>query len=340
MPRNGLVLILSCLVILSLPIQTAYSQETLQPVAKFVMPASVQGKFDHLGIDERGSRLFVAAESAHQVLVFDLKSGKYLRSITGIEIPHAIFVREDLNRIFITDGGAGALKVYDGRTYALLKTIPLKVDADSIGYDPATHLLYIVNGGGDAHETFSMLSIVDTTRDAKVGDVKIDGDTLEAMALEKSTDKMYVNNPAKNTVTELNRKNRSIVANWPVKLGKHNVAMALDEAGHRLFIASRSGDISVFNTETQKELTSLPIGKGVDDLAFDSATKRLYAPCGGDGLIYVYEQRGKDQYTLIGKVPSGPGGKNALLDKSLGRYFVIIPPQGSTPGAVYAYALQ
>jgi DNA-binding beta-propeller fold protein YncE len=304
------------------------------------MPDSVQGKFDHLGIDPRGGRLFVAAESAHQVLVFDLKSGKYLRSITGIEIPHAIFVRQDLDRIFITDGGAGAVKVYDGKTYALLKTIPLRVDADSIGYDPATHLLYVDNGGGDAHETFSMLSTVDTTRDAKVADMKIDGDTLEAMALEKSTDKMYVNNAAKNQITVLDRKDRTILANWPVKLGKRNVAMALDEAGHRLFVASRSGTISVFDTGTGKEITSLPIGKGVDDLAFDPASKRIYAPCGGDGLIYIYRQRAKDRYVLLGKVPSGPRGKNGLLDTSLGRYFVIVPPQGSTPGAVYAYALQ
>jgi hypothetical protein len=37
-------------------------------------------------------------------------------------------------------------------------------------------------------------------------------------------------------------------------------------------------------------------------------------------------------------VPSGPGGKNGLLAESLGRYFVIVPPQGSTPGAVYAYS--
>ncbi len=340
MPHIRLGLVLSCLVILGVPTRPAYSQEPLRLAAKFAMPTSVQGKFDHLGIDQRGNRLFVAAESAHQVLVFDLKSGKYLRSINGIEIPHAVFVREDLNRIYVTDGGAGALKVYDGRTYALLKSIPLKVDADSIGYDPATHLLYIDNGGGDAHETFSMLSVVDTTRDVKVADIKIDGDTLEAMALEKSSAKMYVNNPAKNTVTVVDRKSRSILANWPVTMGKHNVSMALDEAAHRLFVASRSGDISVFDTGTGKELSSMPIGKGVDDLAFDSASKRIYAPCGGDGLIYVYEQRGKDQYKLIGKVPSGPKGKNALLDKPLGRYFVIVPPQGEAPGAVYAFALQ
>ena len=340
MPRNHPALVSSCFLLLSLAAGPAYAQQALRSVAKFVMPSSIQGKFDHLGIDKKGSRLFVAAESAHQVLIFDLKSGKYLRSIEGIEIPHAIFVREDLNRIFVTDGGPGVLKVYDGATYRLLKTIPLKVDADSIGYDPATHLLYIDNGGGDAHETFSMLSIVDTTRDVKVADVKIDGDTLEAMALEKSSDTMYVNNPAKNVVVVFDRKTRSVTTTWPVTLGKRNVAMALDEAGHRLFVASRSGVISVFDTRTQKELTSLPIGKGVDDLAFDPASKRLYAPCGGDGSIYIYQERAQDQYTPLAKATSGPGGKNALLETSLGRYFVIVPPQGSTPGAVYAYALQ
>jgi DNA-binding beta-propeller fold protein YncE len=340
MRRKRLLLVCNCLIGWAVTTAQAQSPAPLRLVTKLSMPAPVQGKFDHLGIDEKGRRLFVAAESVHQVLVFDLKSGKYLRSIEGSEIPHAIFVRGDRNRIYVTDGGSGALKVYDGGTFALLKTIPLKLDADSIGYDPATHLLYIDNGGGDAHESFSMLSIVDTTRDEKLGDTKIDGDTLEAMALEKSSDRMYVNNPAKNQVDELDRKKRSIVASWPVTKGKRNVAMALDDAGHRLFVASRSGDISVFDTGTGKELTSMPIGKGVDDLAFDPASKRIYAPCGGDGLIYVYQEGAKDEYTLIGKVPSGPGGKNALLDRSLDRYFVIVPPKGATAGAVYAYALE
>jgi DNA-binding beta-propeller fold protein YncE len=338
MPFCRLLFVSSCLIAMGIAVPQAYSQTPLKPVAKLVMPSSVQGKFDHLGIDQKGGRLFVAAESAHQVLVFDLHSGKYLRSIEGIEIPHAIFVREDSNRIYVTDGGAGAVKVFDGATYALLKTIPLKVDADSIGYDPATHFLYIDNGGGDAHESFSMLSVVDTTRDVKVTDIKIDGDTLEAMALEKSGDTMYVNNPAKNQVDVLDRKKRSLTARWPVMKGKRNVAMALDEAGHRLFVASRSGSISVFDTATGKELTSMPIGNGVDDLAYDRASKRLYAPCGGDGLIYVYQQQANDTYMLLGKVPSGPRGKNALLDTMLDRYFVIVPPQGSAAGAVYAYA--
>ena len=92
--------------------------------------------------------------------------------------------------------------------------------------------------------------------------MKIDGDTLEAMAIDPSTDMMYVNNPAKNEVIVLNRKTRSVLASWPVKLGKHNVAMALNDAGYRLFVASRSGDISIFDTSTGKEVVIVPHRQG------------------------------------------------------------------------------
>ena len=156
----------------------------LKLAAKYKMPDSVKGRFDHLGVDLRGNRLFLAAETAHEVLVFNLRTGEYLRAIPDIQIPHAIFVREDLNRIFVTDGGAGEVKIFDGQNYKLIGAVKLKLDSDSIGYDPATRDLYIDNGGGDAHESFSMLSIVDTTDDKKAADIQIDGDTLEAMALD------------------------------------------------------------------------------------------------------------------------------------------------------------
>ncbi len=312
----------------------------LQLIGKDHMLPSIQGRFDHLGIDLKGNRLFAAAETAHKVLVFDLHSGKFLRSIDDIEIPHAIFVRQDLNRIYITDGGAGALRIYDGASYALLKTVPLKVDADSIGYDPRARVLYIDNGGGDAHESFSMLSTVDTTTGNKVADIKIEGDTLEAMALEPSSDRMYVNNASDNQVSVVDRKTKRLLASWPVTRGKRNVAMALDAAHHRLFVACRSGVIVVFDTDTGKELQTLAIGKGVDDLAFDPTTRRLYAPCGAEGATWVYAQQDPDHYTLLGNVLSGQGGKNGLLAEVLHRYFVIVPPGSSEPGTVNVFSVK
>src|SRR6266853_4126507 len=248
----------------------------LKLVQTITLPAAIKGHFDHFEVDLKGARLFATPEGYKSVLVFDLKTGKLIHTIGGIGKSHAVLYREDLNRIYVTDGEVGDVKIFDGKTYRLLSSVKLLEDADSIGYDPATKYLYVDNGGGDVHQTYSMLSVVDTTAGKKLADLKIDGETLEAMALEKSTPKMYVNNRAKNRVSVVDREKRELGANWPVTLCKNNVAMALDEANHRLFIACRGGQIVVMDTQTGKEIAALPITKGVDDLTYDPGSKRIY----------------------------------------------------------------
>lgn len=313
----------------------------LKLVARYSMPAAVQGRFDHLTVDAAGNRLLLAAETAHEVLVFNLRSGAYERAIGGIGIPHAILVRHDLDRIYVTDGGAGALKIFDGVSYKLIASVPLKVDADSIGYDALTHLLYIDNGGGDAHEPYSMFSAVDTTAGRLATQIQIQGDTLEAMALDRDSSRIYINNRAAGRIAVVDRKSMKLVASWQVTLAKTNVAMALDEADHRLFVGCRSGAIVVFDTQSGKELQALPIPTGIDDLVYDTANHRLYAACPtGKGTVAVYAQQSLDHYTLLANVESAPGGKNEVLAPSLRRLYETIPPQGSTPGAVYVFAVQ
>ena len=57
----------------------AQTAAPLKLATKYEIPASVKGRFDHLGIDGAGNRLFVVAEEAGQVLVFDLASGKIVQ---------------------------------------------------------------------------------------------------------------------------------------------------------------------------------------------------------------------------------------------------------------------
>jgi len=312
-------------------------QETvpLKLVQTFQLSPQVKGNFDHFGIDLKGGRLFATPEGYHAVVVFDLKTGKLVHKIDGIGKPHAVLYREDLNRIYVTDGDAGDLKIFDGTTYGLVSSVKLLEDADSIGYDPATKYLYIDNGGGDVHQTFSMLSVVDTTAGEKLADLKIDGETLEAMTLEKSTSKMYVNNRSKNQVSVVDRQKRELVASWPVTLCKNNVAMALDETNHRLFVACRTGQIAVLDTQTGKEVTSFPITKGVDDITYDAASKRVYAAC--DGAVDIYQQSGPDSYKLVGNVSTGPMGRTARLVPELKRYFVAVPQHGTTSAEVLVF---
>jgi DNA-binding beta-propeller fold protein YncE len=269
------------------------------------------------------------------VLVFDLKSGKLIHTITGIEKPHAVLYRPDVKRLFITDGESGDLKIVDSDSYAILSSVKLLEDADSIGYDPKTKYLYIDNGGGDVHQTYSMLSVVDTTAGKKLADIKVDGDTLEAMVLDNATPRIFLNNKAKNQVDVIDRDKRTLLTSWPITKSKTNVAMAYDAANHRLFIGCRGGGIVVLDTDSGKEIAVLEITKGVDDMVFDPASKRLYASCDGDAD--VYQQTDANTYKSLGKVPTGALGRTALLVPELHRYFVAVPQKGTSSAEIKVY---
>ena len=293
---------------------------------------SIQGHFDHFGVDAEHNRLFSTAEDSHAVVVFDLVNGTVAKKITGFIRPHAVLYRADLNRLYITDGGDGQLKILDGKTYDQIGSVQLQKDADSIGYDPSTNYLYIDNGGKDAGNPYSFVSVVDTTSNTKVADIRIDSDALEAMALDMWRPRMYVNNHAQNKVTVIDRLSRKIVASWPLTMGKLNVAMGLDEQHQRLFVGCRSGQVVVLDSNTGKELQALPITNGVDDMQYDPASKRLYAV--GDGTVDVYQEIDADHYRLLGTIPVGAGAKTGSLVPAINRYFAAVPASTNAPAKV------
>ena len=307
----------------------------LQAVQTIALPSKIKGRFDHFGLDLEHNRLFATPEDAHEVLVFDLATLRLVAEMPGIAKPHAILYRADLDRIYVTDGEDGALKVFDGKSYKMLASVRLVKDADSIGYEPARQYLFVVNGGKDVGEPFSRLTVIDTTAAAKVTEIRIDGDTLEAMALDAYRPRMYVNDPAKSQVVVVDRWKQAVVASWPVTMGKRNVAMALDEAHQRLFVGCRSGHIVVFDSNTGKELQALPIATGVDDLEFDRTNRRIYSV--GDGVVNVYEEIDADHFRSLGSVAAAPKSKTARLAEQINRYFVAGPSVGDGPAVIQVF---
>jgi DNA-binding beta-propeller fold protein YncE len=322
--------------------RTSSDGTPLKLVGKYEFPSSVTGRFDHILIDLKTQRLFTTPQSIKGVMVFDLKTREVIHTIPGIEIPHHLLYREDLDRLYVTDGGGGgALRIFDGKTYELLKSVPLLPDTDPSIYDPATKLLYVENGGKDAKMDYSTINIINTTSGENLGSLTVDSPGLDGMAIEASGPRLYETDVAKNRIVVIDREARKVITTWPITLGKTPVTITLDEPNHRLFVGCRSGHIVVFDTATGKELQALPINQGVDDLTFDAKAKRLYAACpAGNGSIDVYKQVDSDHYTSLGQVPSGPGARTGELVSALGRYYVAVPQHDSTNAEILEYQVQ
>ena len=106
---------------------------------------NTEGNFNHFGIDVKGKRLFATLEKLKSLEIFDLRTLKQIYTISGIGEPYAVLYREDLDRIYVTDDVGEALRIYDGKTYALIKSIKLLPDTESFAY-AASKYLYINNG--------------------------------------------------------------------------------------------------------------------------------------------------------------------------------------------------
>ena len=184
-----------------------------------------------------------------------------------------------------------------------------------------------------------MISIVDTDKAKHLGDIRVEGGTMEEMRLEKSSPRLYVVNREKNRIEVIDRNKRTILTSWPLTLGKVPVGLAVDESAHRLFVGCRSEVMVVVDSATGTEITSVPISKGIDGMTFDSSSKRIYSEA-NTGAIDVYEEVDADHYRSLGSIPTGSAAKPGLLVPELNRYFVAAPQHDNGDAAILEYKIQ
>ena len=122
-----------------------------------------------------------------------------------------------------------------------------------------------------------------------MGGIRVDGIEIEGMAVEKGGPRLFANNRDKNQIDVFDREGLTRIGTWPVTTCKKNTVMALDESTHRMFVACHEGQLVVVDLNTGKELQTLPIGPGADDIDFAMKTRRIYvASGGGKGSVDVY----------------------------------------------------
>lgn len=335
-----IVSVLFAATILFPAILEAQDKAPLKLVATIPLPGLKDGDFDHFAPDIEGQRLFLTAEENNKLEILDAKANKHLRTLDDIKAPHSALFRKDLKKLFVVEGDASAVKIYDTDSFKLLGEVKLSIDADSLAFDASTNQLYVVSGGREAHTPYSMIGVIDTNTSKKLRDIKIPSNHVEAITLEKSGPRMFLNITGQNSVGVMDRNKSALTTTWPLPAGdKANVAMAFDEANHRLFIVTRApGKLIVLNSDNGKVIANLPAVGLVDDAVYDAQHKRLYLA--GDGSLDVFEQKDADHYALLAKIPGAFRAKTGILVPEWNRYYLAVPHHEGKDAEVRVYDIQ
>ena len=245
---------------------------------------SVKGRIDHLSADAKGHRLFVAALGNDTVEIVGTRHDLY-RKIGGLGEPQGVLYLPESRKLFIANGGSDRVDIVDAASLAVVKRIENMSDSDNLRYDASARQVVVGYGRG-------ALRFLDADTGSVAGEIALPGHP-ESFQLEHDGPRAFVNVPSAHAVVVVDRRRRATVSTWTLPLTAWaNYPMALDEAGHRLFVGARKpARLLVYDTQSGKVVGDLSIGGDTDDLFYDAERKRLYAIC-GEGRIDVVREDG------------------------------------------------
>lgn len=292
---------------------------------------NVDGRIDHFAIDP-GGRVFICVVGSDTVEVLETLTEKRIHTITGVPHPQGAAYVPEFKKLFVSSRD-GKLYVYDGTSYDLLTSLAFDDDVDNLRYDDVTKRVYVAHGDGD---TAGIAVISAETNQRLAQDFKL-GAHPESFQLEKSGPAIFVNLPDLNQIAVINRFTHAITK-WPLPQLEGNFPMALDEANHRLFVASRTPPrLIVLDTASGHLIAAIRSVADADDLYYDASFRRVYIP-GGQGFISVFEQSDADHYRLLAEIPSALGARTAgyasrIGKKGRGRFYLAVPARSGHNGA-------
>lgn len=309
MKRLALVLVVAALPTLQL--RASADTNALSLIQTIPLP-NVRGRIDHLALDAKGQRLFLAALGNDTVEVIDLATGKRGRTLGDCAEPQGVVFVPEANQLVIANGGSGTVKILDATSFQTLHEIQNLPDADNARYAAATGLIYVGYGDGG-------LAAISTNGDL-VASFPLAAHP-ESFQLETAGPRIFVNVPGARQVAVVDREKRRVIATWPTGEFHSNFPMALDEAHHRLFVGCRHpARLLVLDTTTGRRVADREIVSDTDDVFYDAKRGRIYVS-GGGGEVDVIDAV---DYQLCQRIPTESGARTSFFAPERDEFYLAV----------------
>jgi DNA-binding beta-propeller fold protein YncE len=293
------------------------------------------GDFDHFAVDSKRNHLLLAAEEHHTLEVFDLHTGEKLQSIPGLKAPHTLAYVPEKDEVFITDGDAAACIILSAADFHEVGRIALRPGADAGLYDSASKIFYIANGGREEKSSTSEITEISVMTHQITGRIAIDGDNVEAMAIDHAHNRLFANIRDKKQVGVIDLATRQIVARWTAPGRNRNTTLTFDPITKRVFVAGRSpGMFVVFDATDGRVVTTAKCVNNADGMTWDPVTRRIYVS-GSQGLS-IFSQDSPDQYRGFPQIPTN-GGKTSLYVPEVKQLYIVHPKTEIDDAALLIY---
>jgi DNA-binding beta-propeller fold protein YncE len=282
------------------------------------------GGTDYLTAEPGTGRVFVSRGT--HVMVLDGTTGKVLGDIPDTPRTHGIALAPASGHGFITNGGDSTVTMFDLKTLAVIKKIPVATGGlDGIMYDDVSDRIILTNHS----RPIGTLVALDPKTGAIMGTVQLEDNAPEGAASD-GKGRIFVNNEGTSTLQVIDGKAMRTVASWPLAPCGGPTGIAYDRATKRIFVACGKTSVVVDGT-TGKVVATIANGDGVDALGWDPVEQLIYIPAGRDSNVTVVHEDAADKYTVVATVPTMRGAKTISVDPVKHVAYLFQPEYGPPP---------
>ena len=282
------------------------------------------GGTDYLTAEPGTGRVFVSRGT--HVMVVDGPTGRIVADIPDTPGTHGIALAPKSGRGFITNGGDSTVTMFDLKTLAVIKKIPVATGGlDGIMYEDFADRIILTNHSRPIGTAVAL--------DAKTGDIvgtaQLEDNGPEGAASD-GKGKIFVNNEGTSTMQVLDVKTMKVLASWTLAPCEGPTGIAYDRTTNRIFSGCSKTSV-VVDATTGKIVATIANGDGVDALGWDPVEKLIYIPAGRDSTVTVVHEDAPDRYTVVATVATMRGAKTISVDPVKHVAYLFQPEYGPAP---------
>ena len=288
----------------------------------------VRGRIDHMAVDVKRQRLFVAELGNDSVGIVDLSNRKLISRIPGLKAPQGVGYEPTTDTLYVANAGDGSVRLFEGSDYKAAGRIELGSDADNIRVDAAAKRVFIGYGGGG-------LAVIDPSTRSKVGDISLNAHP-ESFQIDPDTNQIFVNVSDSHGVAVADRVSQKQIGKWLLTAGGANFPMALDHVRRQILVIFRApAQFGVFSMTDGKPVATIETCGDADDLFIDANRARVYVSCGA-GFLDVLEAK-ETTYRRIARIPTVSGARTSLFVSEMDRLLVAVRASSGEPAAIWIF---
>ena len=220
------------------------------------------------------------------VAVLDTDTMKEIARLPGGVFPDGIAYDEKDNRVFVSDEMGSAVTAIDPASNRVIARIAAGGEVGNVQYDAATARLYA------PIQSKNELAVFDPVRPARIAAYPLPGcEHPHGLAIAPNAAVGFAACDGNDVLMTIDLRTGTILGHLP--LGHDPDVLAMDAGYKRLYVASESGRLSMFDIadpRAPKALGETMIGPNAHSVAVDPSSHRLYFPladAGGHAVMRV-----------------------------------------------------